>query len=146
MHKVSEEIENNITIPFLHIVDATAEIINQKSLKKVGLIATQFSMEGDFLRNRYKENFGLETIIPNEQDRIVIHNIIYNELVKGIINENSKKRFLKIIDKLVENGAQGIISGCTEIELLITPNDIKVDLFETTKIHANAAVKFALQE
>lgn len=146
MHKVSEEIENNITIPFLHIVDATAEIINQKSLKKVGLIATQFSMEGDFLRNRYKEIFGIETIIPNEQDRIVIHNIIYNELVKGIINENSKKRFLKIIDKLVENGAQGIISGCTEIELLISPNDIKVDLFETTKIHANAAVKFALQE
>jgi aspartate racemase len=146
MHKVADNIQQNIKIPLLHIVDTTSEEINRKSFKKVGLIATKFSMEGDFLRNRYKSKFDIDTIIPNEMDRNVIHEIIYNELVKGIINESSKRKFLKIIDKLIDQGAEGIISGCTEIELLIKPTDIKVELFETTRLHAEKAVELALTE
>jgi aspartate racemase len=145
MHKVAENIQQNINIPLLHIVDTTAEEIQKKSLKKVGLIATKFSMEGDFLRSRYKSNFDIDTVIPNEIDRNVIHEIIYNELVKGIINQNSKQKFLEIIDKLIDQGAKGIISGCTEIELLIKPIDIRVELFETTRLHAEKAVELALK-
>jgi aspartate racemase len=146
MHKVADNIQQNIKIHLLHIVDTTSEEINRKSLKKVGLIATMFSMEGDFLRNRYKSKFGIDTIIPNETDRNVIHEIIYNELVKGINNKSSKHKFLKIIYKLIEQGADGIISGCTEIELLIKPTDIKVELFETTRLHAEKAVELALKD
>jgi aspartate racemase len=146
MHKVADNIQQKIKIPLLHIVDTTSEEIQKKSLKKVGLIATKFSMEGDFLRNRYKSKFDIDTIIPNERDRNVIHEIIYNELVKGIIIEASKQKFIEIIDKLIEQGAEGIISGCTEIELLIKPTDIKVELFETTRLHAEKAVELALKD
>lgn len=145
MHKVADDIQQNIDIPLLHIVDTTSEEIQKRSLKKVGLLATKFSMEGDFLRSRYKTKFGIDTIIPNEEDRGHIHRIIYEELVKGVINESSKQRFLEIINKLIEQGAEGVISGCTEIELLIKPGDIKVELFETTRLHAEMAVKLALK-
>lgn len=145
MHKVADTIQQNITIPLLHIVDATSEEIQRKSLKKVGLIATKFSMEGDFLRNRFKSKFDIDTVIPNENDRNEIHKIIYEELVKGIISNNSKQKILEIIDNLIAQGAEGIISGCTEIELLIKPCDVKVELFETTRLHAEHAVKLALQ-
>lgn len=145
MHKLVDQIQANINIPLLHIVDPTAEAIQQKAMKKVGLIATKFSMEGDFLRMRYKSKFDIDTIIPNELDRNVIHDIIYNELVKGIINPSSKQKFIEIMDKIIEQGAEGIISGCTEIELLIKPSDIQVELFETTKIHAEKAVSLALR-
>jgi aspartate racemase len=144
MHKLADQIEQSVNIPLLHIVDAAAEEIQKKSLKKLGLIATRFSMEGDFLRNRYKTKFGIDTIIPNQEERDFIHKVIYDELVKGIINEKSKQRFLEIIDHLTEQGAEGIISGCTEIELLIKPHDIKIDLFETTRLHAEKAVRLAL--
>ena len=102
-------------------------------------------MEEGFLRDRYKTNFGIETIIPNESDRADVHKIIYDELVKGIVSEKSKQRYLEIIENLITNGAEAIISGCTEIELLIQPKDLKVALFETTKIHANKAVEMALR-
>ncbi|MBD1209574.1 MAG: aspartate/glutamate racemase family protein [Ignavibacteria bacterium] len=144
MHKVAADIEKNITIPFLHIVDAVAEEIQQKSYTKLGLLATKFSMEEDFLKSRYKSKFGIETIIPDEDDRTDVHRIIYEELVRGIITEKSKQRYLDIIEKLVLKGAEAIISGCTEIELLIKPSDIQVDLFQTTKIHAEKAVSLAL--
>ena len=144
MHKVAVDIENNIKIPFLHIVDATAEEIQKKSYKKLGLLATRFSMEEDFLKSRYKDKFEIETIIPNDKDRADVHRIIYEELVKGIITNKSKQRYLEIIDNLIQNGAEAIISGCTEIELLIKPSDITVDLFQTTKIHAEKAVEIAL--
>ena len=144
MHKVAVDIENNIKIPFLHIVDATAEEIQKKSYKKLGLLATKFSMEEDFLKSRYKEKFDIETIIPNDEERIDVHKIIYEELVKGIITEKSKQRYLEIIENLIKNGAEAIISGCTEIELLIKPSDIKVELFQTTKIHTEKAVEIAL--
>ena len=145
MHKLAPEIEKNINVPFLHIVDATAAAIQQKGYKKLGLLATKFSMEEDFLKSRYQQKFGIETIIPDEQDRADVHRIIYEELVKGIITEQSKQRYLEIIEKLVAQGAEGIISGCTEIELLIKPSDISVELFQTTKIHAEKAVEMALQ-
>lgn len=144
MHKVAADIEKNITIPFLHIVDAVAEEIQQKSYTKLGLLATKFSMEEDFLKSRYKSKFGIETIIPDEDDRADVHRIIYEELVRGIITEKSKQRYLDIIEKLVLKGAEAIISGCTEIELLIKPSDLQVDLFQTTKIHAEKAVSLAL--
>jgi aspartate racemase len=144
MHKVASDIEKNIKIPFLHIVDATAEEINKKSYKKLGLLATKFSMEEDFLKSRYKEKFNIEIIIPNERDRDDVHKIIYEELVKGIITDKSKQRYLEVINKLICDGAEAIISGCTEIELLIKPGDISVDLFQTTKIHAEKAVAIAL--
>lgn len=146
MHKVADNIQHNINIPLLHIVDTASEEIQKQSLKKVGLMATKYSMEGDFLRSRYKSKFGIDTIIPNEKDRDDIHKIIYEELVKGVIKEKSKQRFIEIIDKLIDQGAEGIISGCTEIELLIKPSDIKVGLFETTRLHAEKAVKLALTE
>ncbi len=146
MHKVAVDIENNIRIPLLHIVDATAEEIQKKSYKKLGLLATRFSMEEDFLTSRYREKFGIETIIPDENDRKDVHRIIYEELVKGIISDKSKQRYLEIIEKLIRNGAEAIISGCTEIELLIKPGDISVDLFQTTKIHAEKVVEIALRQ
>jgi aspartate racemase len=145
MHKVAADIEANSRVPFLHIVDATAAAIKKKNYKKLGLLATRFSMEEDFLKSRYKTKFGIETIVPDEQGRIDVHQIIYEELVKGIINPKSKQRFLEIIDSLVANGAEAIIAGCTEIELLITPADISVDLFQTARIHAEKAVEIALQ-
>lgn len=144
MHKLADDIEENINIPLLHIVDATAEEIKKKGINKVGLLATKFSMEGDFLKGRYASKHGIDTVIPNEKDRNDIHKIIYEELVKGIISKNSKQRFIHIIDQLVEQGAEGIIAGCTEIELLIKPSDISVDLFETARLHAEKAVKLAL--
>lgn len=113
-------------------------------MKKVGLVVTKISIEEDFSRGRYKSKFNIETIISNEEDRSDIHQIIYEEIVKGIVKEKSKFRIVEAIDKLIGQGAEGIISGCTEIELLITPRDKKVELFETTKLHAEKAVKHAL--
>ena len=144
MHKVAEQIQQEVNIPLLHIVDATAAEIQSKSLKEVGLLGTKFTMEGDFLKDRYKSNYGIEIIIPTERERHDVHQIIYDELVKGIICERSKQRYLEIINNLVEKGAQGLISGCTEIGLLIKPSDIEVELFETTKLHSELAVRWAL--
>ncbi|WP_207436132.1 aspartate/glutamate racemase family protein [Sabulibacter ruber] len=144
MHKVAADIEGSINVPFLHIVDATAEEIQKKSYRKLGLLATKFSMEDDFLRSRYKDRFNIETIVPDDKGREDVHRIIYEELVKGTITDKSKQRFLEVIDSLVQSGAEAIIAGCTEIELLIKPGDISVDLFQTTKIHAEKAVEIAL--
>ena len=144
MHKVADAIESSVKIPFLHIADATAEEITKKGYKKLGLLATKFSMEEGFLRDRYKTKFGIDTIIPDETERADVHKIIYDELAKGIVSEKSKQRYLEIIENLIANGAEAIISGCTEIELLIQPKDLKVALFETTKIHAERAVEMVL--
>lgn len=145
MHKVAAEIQQNINIPLLHIVDATANAIQNKKLSELGLLATRFSMEDDFLKERFRSKYGIETIIPDEDERRDVHEIIYGELIKGVISESSKKRYLEIIENLISKGAEGIIAGCTEIELLIKPNDLDVELFETTKIHAEMAVRIALE-
>jgi aspartate racemase len=145
MHKLSDEIEKNISIPLVHIVDATAEKINEENFKKIGLFGTSFTMEQDFFKGRLRNKHNIETIIPNEKQRQEIHRIIYEELVKGVISSNSRNIFLEIITDLIHQGAEGIILGCTEIELLITNEYTDAKLFNTAEIHARKAVEFALE-
>ncbi|WP_310378107.1 aspartate/glutamate racemase family protein [Flavobacterium sp.] len=145
MHKLAKEIEDNITIPFIHIADATAHAIKDSNVKKVGLLGTKFTMEQDFFKTRILEKHNIETIIPNENQREIVHNIIYEELVKGIINQESRKKFLEIIEDLIQQGAEGIILGCTEISLLITNEYTNHLLFDTTEIYATKAVELAVE-
>lgn len=144
MHKVAPQIQKNINIPIVHIADATAKVLQKDIIKKVGLLGTAFTMREDFYKNKISENFGIEVLVPNEEDIKIVHKIIYEELCLGIVREESKKEYLKIIDKLVSNGAEGIILGCTEICMLITSKDTDVKLYDTTKIHALEAVNLAL--
>jgi len=144
MHLCSDEIIKNISIPFLHIAKATGEKIKEKKLSKIALLGTKFTMEKDFYKD-ILSNYGIETIIPNEKDRNIVHDIIYKELVHGNINMNSKKAYQKIIKDLQNRGAEGVILGCTEIPLLIQPGDVDIPIFDTTKIHAESAVIMALK-
>jgi len=146
MHNVAEAIQTSVNIPFLHIADATAAFIQSRGLYKVGLLGTRFTMEQDFYKKRLMQQHGLEVFIPDETDRETIHRIIYGELVKGMILSDSKALYLQIIKKLQAMGAQGIILGCTEIGLLVQDGDCELPLFDTTRIHAAAAVDFALME
>lgn len=144
MHKMADEVQSNINIPLLHIADATAEKIRSKGLKKVGLLGTKFTMEEDFYKGRLSNKFGLDVIIPKEDEREIVHDIIYKELCLGEIKKLSKIKFKKIIENLVSKGAEGIILGCTEIPLLIKQEDCSVPLFNTTEIHARSAVEISL--
>jgi len=144
MHKLADAIETAVRIPFLHIGDATGEAIARSGLKKVGLLGTQFTMEEDFLKARIAAKFGIETLVPNAEDREKVHSIIYNELVKGEIKDDSRKIYVDVIDKLAASGAEGVILGCTEIPLLVSACDTDVILFDTTKIHAEKAVAAAI--
>lgn len=145
MHKLSNEIEASVSIPLIHIGDAAAEKIKEKNFKKAGLLGTSFTMEQDFFKGRLLNRHQIETIIPDEKQRANIHRIIYGELVKGIINNESRNIILEIITDLIDRGAEGIILGCTEIELLITNEFTTVELFNTAEIHAKKAVEFALK-
>ena len=145
MHKMAQEVENNINIPLLHIADATAERIIEKGLRKLGLLGTNFTMEEDFYKKRLKERYDIDVIIPSQNDRRIIDNVIYNELCLGIIEQSSKEKFKEIIKVLVSDGADGVILGCTEIPLLISQEDVETPLFDTTTIHAKSAVEFALK-
>jgi aspartate racemase len=144
MHKMADEVEAAIGIPLLHIADATAEAIKAQGLSKVGLLGTRFTMEEDFYAGRLIEKHSLEVLIPEAEDREVVHRIIYDELVLGEIKSESREQYKKIIEKLIAAGAQGIILGCTEIGLLVKEEDSRVPLFDTTYIHAVAAVEMAL--
>ena len=146
MHKMANEVQQSLKIPVLHIADATAEVIKGLGLRKIGLLGTRFTMEEDFYRGRLVEKHGLEVLIPGAADREIIHRVIYEELVVGKIIPASKAEYLRIIDGLVRAGAQGVILGCTEIGLLVNQADSSVPLFDTTRIHALAAVKQALAE
>ena len=146
MHKLADQIIANVNIPFLHIADATAEKIVAAGIKRIGLLGTRFTMEHDFYKGRLIENFGLDVLIPNEADREIVHRVIYDELVQGKIVDISRNEYKRIMESLIEQGAEGIILGCTEIELLIKDNDSNKPLFPTTKIHAIAAVEQALKE
>ena len=146
MHKLADQIITNVNIPFLHIADATAEKIVTAGIKRIGLLGTRFTMEHDFYKGRLIENFGLGVLIPNEADREIVHRVIYDELVQGKIVDNSREEYKRIIASLIENGAQGIILGCTEIELLVKQSDSPVLLFPTTSIHAAYAVEYALKD
>lgn len=144
MHLMADAVQSSIGIPLLHIVDATAEAIKRKQFIRVGLLGTRFTMEHHFYRNRLSEKHGIEAIIPPEEYRKIIHDILYNELCLGEIKNKSKEEFKKIIKDLVDRGAQGIILGCTEIPLLVDQKDYSIPLFDTTLIHSKAAVDFAL--
>ena len=145
MHKMADDVQDNINIPLLHLVDTTADKIKQNRLKKVGLLGTKFTMEEDFYKGRLMNKYGLDVIIPNEKDRKIIHQVIYQELCLGNIKKSSKDRYIEIINKLIESGAEAVILGCTEIPLLIRQEDVKVPLYDTTAIHAEAAVEYSLK-
>ncbi|MBN2115606.1 MAG: aspartate/glutamate racemase family protein [Anaerolineales bacterium] len=144
MHKLADEIQSSIHIPLLHIADATAQKIKAAGLRKIGLLGTRFTMEHDFYKGRLIDRHGLEVITPDSPDREVVHRIIYDELVLGLVKQESRQQYIQIMEKLVQSGAEGIILGCTEIELLVHDGDSRVPLFPTTRIHAIAAVEYAL--
>ncbi len=146
MHKLADAIQSHVSIPLLHIADATAEAIRVRGIQAVGLLGTRFTMEEDFYKARLIERYGLEVHIPNAEQRQLVHNIIYNELCAGIVQETSRIHYRAIIAHLVADGAEGIILGCTEIGLLVSPDDSHVPLFDTTRIHAEAAVTYALKD
>lgn len=143
MHKVADEIQANISIPILHIADATAEQLVIDGITKVGLLGTRFTMEQDFYKSRLTEKFGIDVLVPNSDDRTIVHEVIYDELCLGTINPDSKEQYLSIVDNLHAQGAQAVILGCTEIALLINQNDTAVPLYDTTEIHAKSAVELA---
>ncbi len=146
MHLCSEAIIKNSSLPFLHIAEATGEAIKENSFKKVALLGTKFTMEKDFYKNILTIDFGIEVLIPDIKSRDLVHDIIYKELVLGKINNTSKEIYMKIINDLISQGAEGIILGCTEIPLLISEEDVRVPIFNTAKIHAEKAVQFALKK
>ena len=144
MHKVAPQVATSLSIPILHIADATAAELQKQQIKRVGLLGTRFTMEQDFYKQRITNNFGIEVLIPDAPQRTLVHQVIYEELCLGIIREQSRQEFLKIIQHLSAKGAEGIILGCTEIGLLIGTHDTDIPLYDTTAIHAQAAVDFAL--
>jgi aspartate racemase len=143
MHKVADEVQQHLQIPLVHIADVVSDAIKATGIKKVGLLGTKYTMEHDFLKNRFLSH-GIETLIPEVVDRDMVHAVIYNELAKGIIHPASREAYLEVMEKLAAGGAEGIILGCTEIGLLIQQENTPIPVFDTTTIHAGAAVKLAL--
>lgn len=144
MHKVASYIEDSISIPFIHIADATAKAIQQQNIQKIGLLGTAFTMEQDFYKNRIEE-VGIQVIIPKAESRKIVHDIIYEELCLGVIKQKSQQKYMEIVEELIALGAEGIILGCTEICMLIGNQQFSVPLFDTTSIHAKSAVDFAIE-
>ena len=145
MHKNYEDIKEHINIPFIHIAECTADSLKKADVTRVGLLGTKYTMEQDFYKSIIIEN-GIEVITPEKEDIETINSIIFEELCLGVISEDSKEIYLKILDKLVERGAEGIILGCTEIGLLINQEDTEVPLFDTTEIHAETAALMAISD
>ena len=145
MHIIADKIQQAISIPILHIADATAKELQKENIKSVGLLGTKFTMEKDFYKKRLIENHNIRVIIPGDNERDFIHKVIYDELCLGFINEKSKIEFAEIIKNLSEKGAEAIILGCTEIGMLVKQQDFDIKLFDTTKIHALSAVEEALK-
>lgn len=145
MHKVAPHIESGINIPLIHIADATAEVLKSQGIKKVGLLGTAFTMEQDFYKGRLRDKYGLNVVVPNANDRSFIHRVIYEELCLGTVTAEAKDGYLHVIDRLAAEGAEAVILGCTEIGLLVKQEDTQVELFDTTAIHAQAAVNACLR-
>jgi aspartate racemase len=145
MHHVAPEIQDSIEIPLLHIADATAGALIQSGIKKTGLLGTAFTMEQDFYKGRLNRDHGLDVLVPEKADRDFIHHTIFQELCLGIAKSGTREAYLRIIDYLAEQGAEAVILGCTEIGMLIGQKDTSVKLFDTTAIHAQKAVQYALQ-
>lgn len=144
MHKLAPQLEAACPLPLLHIADPTAEAILRTGVHTVGLLGTAFTMEEDFYRGRLSERFGLKVLVPDADDRRHVHDIIYRELVAGVVSEASRQVYVEVIQRLVARGAEAIILGCTEIMLLVREQDSPVPLFDTTTLHARAAVDAAL--
>ena len=145
MHKVAAQIEEGIGIPLLHIADATAGEIKAAGVRTVGLLGTKFTMEHDFYRGRIEQNHGLEVVVPDAAGRDEVHRVIYEELCLGTVRDDSRDVFRRIIEDLVARGAEAVILGCTEISMLVRPEDSTVPVFDTTEIHARKAVDWALE-
>jgi aspartate racemase len=145
MHKVAPQVEKSISIPLLHIADATAQRIKANGLRRVGLLGTKFTMEQDFYYGRLVQVHGLEVITPSEEERELVHQVIFDELCLGVVRDSSRQAYLRIMENLREAGAQGIIEGCTEIVMLVQQEHTDIPLFDTTEIHAEAAVEAALK-
>jgi len=146
MHRVADAIAASVSLPTLHIADPTADKIKASGFQRIGLLGTAFTMEQDFYKGRLQQRHGLEVLVPDENDRRIVHEIIYKELVLGQIRPESRQAYRAIIARLIERGAQAVILGCTEIMLLVSDEDSAVPLFDTTTIHALAAVDWALSE
>nr|WP_295708727.1 aspartate/glutamate racemase family protein [uncultured Halomonas sp.] len=146
MHKVAPAVERAITIPLLHIADATAEQLQADGIRRVGLLGTRFTMEQDFYIGRLEERFGIEVVVPHQAERDIVHRVIFEELCQGRVDDVSRQRYLTIIDSLYAQGAQAVILGCTEIAMLVSQQDTPVPLYDTTALHAQKAVAWALSD
>jgi aspartate racemase len=144
MHKLADQITAAITVPFIHIADATAQAVKAKALKRPGLMATAYTMEQDFYVGRLRTRHGLDVIVPSTDDRAETHRIIYDELCKGIVTEASRKAYENIAQRLVDAGADSLILGCTEVAMLLNSGNVKVPVFDTSALHTQAAIEFAL--
>lgn len=144
MHKLAPQVQAAINVPILHIADTTAQQIRADGLDTIGLLGTRFTMEQDFYKGRLVDNFGLKVVTPNDADRKIIHDVIYNELCLGNVQDTSRREYLRIMDDLTAHGAQGVILGCTEITMLVKPEHTAIRLYDTTLLHALAAVDWAL--
>ncbi|MBN2614050.1 MAG: aspartate/glutamate racemase family protein [Bacteroidales bacterium] len=146
MHLCSEAICSSISIPFLHIAEATGKEMIKQDIRKAALLGTKFTMERDFYKRVLMDQFGIEVVVPDEKDRQSVHDIIYGELVQGVVRDASREKYTAIISKLEHAGAEGVILGCTEIPLLISDSDVEIPVFDTTRIHAEQAVEMALDK
>ena len=144
MHKVADQVEAAVTIPFLHLADATARAALDAGVGTVGLLGTAFTMEQDFYRERL-ESHGLTVLVPEAEDRAVVHRVIYDELVQGVVSDASRELYRAVMARLVSRGVEGVVLGCTEIELLVGADDTTVPVFPTTRLHVEAAVEWALR-
>jgi aspartate racemase len=144
MHKVAEEVAAGAGIPLVHIADATAEAVRAAGLRRVGLLATAYTMEGEFYVGRLRDRHGLEVVVPEAADRRVVHGVIYDELCVGVVRDESREEYRRIMAALAARGAEGILLGCTEIDLLVGPGDASVPLFDTTRLHVARAVELAM--
>jgi aspartate racemase len=143
MHKVADAITGAVEIPFVHIADTTAHAVRAAGLDSVGLLATGYTMEQDFYVGRLRDVHGLQVLVPGEADRRIVHDVIYDELCVGVVRDESREQYRRIMRELAARGAQGILLGCTEVDLLVGPADAPVPVFETTRLHAQRAVELA---
>lgn len=144
MHKVAPEVSAAVKIPLLHIADATGQVLKAEGITRVGLLGTRFTMSERFYRERLEQQFNIDVLVPDEDDQALVHRIIYDELCLGKVNEESRHAYIKVMERLTAQGAQAVILGCTEIAMLVKPEHTDIRLFDTTRIHAEAAVTFAL--
>ena len=144
MHKVADQITAAVAIPFVHIADTTAHAVRAGGLQTVGLLATGYTMEQDFYVGRLRDMHGLKVLVPDEVDRRIVHDVIYDELCVGVVRDASRDEYRRIMGELAQRGAQGILLGCTEIDLLVGPEDSPVPVFDTTRLHAERAVELAI--